>query len=169
MNDQLNELHLAMGQFLTHCAVLEKLMLDFAFVCQPKRFEQVHREFVDNMTFGRKIKELKAISKDYHFRPDHQPHVDKAFSLLDRILPKRNWIVHGETHEVAFDEAAGPIAYRLGIPRGNPEYLSDFLGNPRVAHSFTAEMVRQTIAECDECSGELGTVVVGILTPPLEK
>ncbi len=157
MNERLNELHLAMGESL------ENLMLSLAIVCQTKPLQEINREFLD-MTFGQKINALKRICGGYRFGRDDQPHIDRAFDLLERILPKRNQIVHGSTYEIGIGDAE-PTAYRIGAPRGNLEYMNEFLKNPQVAHSFTAVTVRRTTAECIECTAELGTVVVAMLSP----
>jgi hypothetical protein len=153
-----------MGEFLTEAAHLENIMLSLAMACQRhKTFEDIRLEFLD-MTFGTKIIALKKACANYDFVEGHKRHIDKGLTQLEAILPKRNLIVHGSTFEIGFGDAA-PIAYRIGAPKKDIDYMNEFLRKKAsVAHSFTAEKVRQATKDCIDCRAELATVVVSIFT-----
>jgi hypothetical protein len=161
-NDRLNELHLAMGEFLTECAHLENIILSLGMACESdsRSFNNIHLQFLD-LTFGQKISTLKKMCAGYSFLVDHKPHIEKGLSQLDALLPKRNFIVHGTTYEIGRGEEP-IVAYRIGAPKKNTDYLNEFIANPSAAHSFTAEQVRKATRECIECRTELATVVVAI-------
>jgi hypothetical protein len=90
------------------------------------------------------------------FEPEHKGHIDKGLTQLDAILPKRNFIVHGSTFEIGIGNGA-PIAYRIGAPKKNIDYMSEFVRKKEsVAHSFTAEQVRQATKDCVECQSRVG-------------
>jgi hypothetical protein len=161
-NDRLNELHLAMGEFLTECAHLENIILSLGLACQTqsRSFDAIHLQFLD-LTFGQKISTLKKLCSEHTFLDDHKPHIEKGLSQLDALLPKRNFIVHGTTFEIGRGEEP-IVAYRIGARKKNIDYMNDFISNPSVAHSFTAEQVRKATQECMECRAELAAVVVAI-------
>jgi hypothetical protein len=163
-NDRLNELHLAMGEFLTECAHLENIILSLGMACQThsRSFDDIHLQFLD-LTFGQKISTLKKVCSEYCFLDDHKPHIKKGLSQLDRLLPKRNFIVHGTTFEIGKGEEP-IVAYRIGAPKKNTGYMNEFISNPSAAHSFTAAQVRKATQECIDCRAELATVVVAIFT-----
>jgi hypothetical protein len=168
-NERLDELHMAMGEFLTENAHLENIVFSLALACQlnDRTFEDIHSEYLD-MTFGIKIAALKKICSEYNFKREHQVHIDKGLAQLDAILPKRNFIVHGVTFEIGRGDAQ-PIAYRIGAPKKNIDYMNAFLSNASVEHLFTADQVRKTTKDCVACRAELAAVVVELFTATARK
>ncbi len=137
-----DELHLAMGEFLTECSNLENELINLVMFCQPDRdSDDVFREML-NETFGNKLKEFKRVCKVYKFSVAHRATIDAAIVDLDNLLPRRNLIVHGTTFDVSFGNEE-PKAYRVGATKGNIEYMHEFLGKAaNVETSFSPEQVR---------------------------
>ncbi|MDA9512065.1 hypothetical protein XI04_03105 [Bradyrhizobium sp. CCBAU 11430] len=152
MDSNLDELHQAMGEFLTECSNLENVLITMMMFCQNKRhFTEVYLDML-NETFGTRIKEFKKSIQSYAFSPEHRAALDTATQALDDLLPRRNMIVHGSTYQVGF-AGAPPEAYRVGIPKGDPDFLNEFMkqsGN--VEHSFPVARVRQATADCKSIS-----------------
>jgi hypothetical protein len=158
-----DELHLAMGEFLSECSNLENLLITLMMFCQNKKhFEEVYLETLDK-TFGARIKEFKRACSHYAFTPDQRATIDAAIVGLDDLLPRRNLIVHGITYEVGF-AGSEPKAYRIGIPRGNIDYMNQFLRDGAdVEHSFPVERVRQAIADCKALASILGPITAHLV------
>lgn len=107
-----DELHLAMGEFLTECSNLENVVVSLLMFCQPRRdFNEVHLEMLDK-TFGARLREFKKICGAYQFTAPHRATIDEAIIGLDDLLPRRNLIIHGTTFEVSFGEKEAK-AYRI--------------------------------------------------------
>jgi hypothetical protein len=127
-----------------------------------KHIADVHLELLDK-TFGQRLRELKKVSAAYPFTEAHRATVDGAITGLDILLPKRNLIIHGTTFEVGFGNEPGK-AYRIGSPKGNIDYMNEFLRNAAdVEHSFSPEQVRQVSADCRMLSSKLGPIIADLL------
>jgi hypothetical protein len=150
-----DELHLAMGEFLTACSDLENLLITVMMFCQnKKRLEEVYLQMLDK-TFGARIKKFERACSGYEFTAEHRETIDTVIKGLDDLLPRRNFIVHGNTYEIGL---AGnePKAYRIGAPKGNVDYLNEFLRHDAdVKHSFPVERVRQATADCRGLASKL--------------
>jgi hypothetical protein len=167
-----DELHLAMGEFLSECSNLENMLISLMMFCQDKRhFQEIHLEMLDK-TFGARIRELKKSCRDYTFTAEHRQTIDAAIIDLDNLLPRRNLIVHGVTFEVGFGDKE-PKAYRIGAPKGNIDYMNDFLRYAAdVEHSFSVERVRQAIGDCKTLASKLGPIIthmVNLMATPKER
>ena len=63
--------------------------------------------------------------------------MEDVYSKLDLLLPKRNFIVHGSTHEL-FTKDKAKQWYRIGMARGNADYfVQAFKENLTGPHVFT--------------------------------
>lgn len=125
---------------------------------QKKRwYGALERKMLDK-TFGARIIEFKKACDSYQFSPEHKQIIVEVYTTLDSLLPRRNFIVHGVTYEVGFDDAA-PKAYRVGIPKGNLNYFNEFsLSRADVEHSFPVERVREAIADCRNLANKLAPI-----------
>jgi|SRR5215475_7543198 len=91
----LDDLHLAMGCFLTESSQAENVMFSIYHVCAPSgSLDGLFNEFMDQ-TLGTNIRMVKAASNGYPFCDEHRVILVDAYSDLDALLPKRNFIVHG--------------------------------------------------------------------------
>ncbi len=114
-------------------------------------------------TFGNRIKAFKRACSNYAFNAEHCEALDAAIAELDDLLPRRNFIVHGVTYEVGFGDDE-PKAYRIGVPKGNIDYLNEFLRHTTsVDHSFPIERVRQATADCKFLASKIGSIVTHLL------
>ncbi|MGT2500439.1 hypothetical protein ACVOMS_05640 [Bradyrhizobium guangxiense] len=95
----LDDLHLAMGEFLTESSAVEDMMLGLYIVCNPDRpMGEIFNDFVDQ-TFGGKIKKFKQACDAHPFTEEQRSILREVYSRIDAVLPKRNYIVHGTTYE----------------------------------------------------------------------
>jgi hypothetical protein len=158
-----DELHLAMGEFLTECSNLENIIVTLMMFCQPHRdFDDVHLEMLDK-TFGVRLRGFKKICAEYQFKAEHHATIDEALLALDKLLPRRNLIIHGTTFDVGFGNKEAR-AYRVGVPKGNIEYMQQFLRKAAdVEHSFSQEQVRQASADCRTLASKLGPIIADLL------
>src|SRR5215475_1259165 len=148
MSDGPDQLHRAMGEFLTEISNLENVLITMMIFClNKKHFESVYLEML-NETFGTRLREFKKAVTAYPFTATHRKVIDEAIVALDDLLPRRNMIVHGVTMEVGFGNAA-PKPYRIGIPKGDLNYLNKFMRNAAsVEHAFPIEGVLQATSDC---------------------
>jgi hypothetical protein len=153
----LDELHFALGEFLTASARVENIMLSILTACQRSRdLEDVFSDFSE-MTFGPKIEEFKNVCNNYNFSRQHREILNDAYIELDRLLPKRNNLVHGET--IVFGPDASTMeAYRVGITKGDFDYLNKAVDDPAAPHCFSVARIQETILECYELRGKLVSI-----------
>jgi hypothetical protein len=157
------------GQFLTECSNLENMLITMMMFSQNnKHFQEVHLEML-NETFGVRIREFKKAAASYTFSQEHRAAIDSVSVRLDKLLPKRNYIVHGVTMEIELGDAPS-IVYRIGIPKGNLEYMNEFLAQGGKAdNAFTAEHVRQSTIECSSIATQLGPVLNHLMNELVEE
>jgi hypothetical protein len=115
----IKDLHCGMGEFLSASSEVENLMLALVTACQRNRsMDEVFVDFMDK-TLGPQIAEFKRVCNAYEFTKGQRTILDEVYAELDTLLPKRNSIVHGTTHEIGKTrDSAQP--YRIGITRGDP-------------------------------------------------
>src|SRR5215470_10332119 len=99
----LNDLHLAMGEFLTESSQVENMMFALVTVCRDD--QPIQDLFVEWMlkTFGDKIHTFKTSCRNREFTDAHRKILDDVGVELERLLPKRNLIVHGTTYQLGKD------------------------------------------------------------------
>src|ERR1700692_2324506 len=125
MQATLKDMHAALGEFLTECGRVENMMFALAIFIVAKELEKFFDEY-SSITFGPKIQWLKKRCLDFKFSDEDRKVLDRAFGSLDELLPKRNFLVHAETYEIAFgQEPSQP--YRVGVTRRNFQYLDNFV------------------------------------------
>ena len=61
--------------------------------------EEVFSEFMDK-TMGGKIIEFKRVCNSYPFTERQRAILNEINTELDRLVQKRNWIVHGTTYQL---------------------------------------------------------------------
>ena len=69
------------------------------------------------------------------------PQNARVYKKLDELLPKRNFLVHGETHEVAF-KGKPKQPYRVGIIKKDLDYLDQFDRGEHGANIFDLDQVK---------------------------
>jgi hypothetical protein len=164
LRSELDKLHSAMGEFLTECSHLENMLIMMSMISpNGKTLPEIFQETL-NQTFGKRIHEFKKAIAALSFSPEQQVIIDGVATDLDRLLPKRNLIVHGSTMEAGFADGA-PTVYRIGAPKGDTDYMKQFLAERgNVEHAFSAKQIRQTADEARAIRGSLGQVVTQLMT-----
>jgi hypothetical protein len=165
----LDDLHLAMGEFLTESAQVENMMLSLVIACQPNR--DMHDVFVEFMgkTFGGKIDSFKAACRTHPFSDTHRTTLLEVNEDLDKLLSKRNFIVHGTTYQMGKGDI--PVQpYRIGMTRGDRDSMNQVLEQDfNVPHVFTTDKIKSTTAEFVAVRATLGAVVIEVWKAFAEK
>jgi hypothetical protein len=139
-------MHQALGEFLTEMGRIEFQMLLLMDFMNEAPIEALFAE-TTGKPFSEKIKSFKTWC-DFGGVPDAQKLVLQAiYKNLDELLPKRNFLVHGETREGEFKGTARQ-PYRVGLIKNNLEYLDEF---DRGEHGSNIFDVRQVQAVSQLC------------------
>jgi hypothetical protein len=117
-------MHQALGEFLTEIGRLEFQILLLVDFLNEAPLEAIFAE-TTGKPFGEKIKSFKTWC-DFGGVPDAQKLALQAiYKGLDELLPKRNFLAHGETREGAFKGMTRQL-HRVGLVKNNLEYLDEF-------------------------------------------
>jgi hypothetical protein len=132
-------MHQALGEFLTAMGRLEFRMLTYVDSLGGEFDEPLESLFIDYAwrPFGKLISWFEDYCDHYDVLDEHK----NVIKLLNELLTKRNYIVHGATWEGAFAGGARK-PYRVGIERDNVDYLDDFDHAKHGPNVFDAEQVR---------------------------
>jgi len=151
-------MHRALGEFLTECGRVEFLMIVFAdYISEPG----IERIFADlSGAFGPKIAAFKKWCDFSGVSKDKKPILDRVYKKLDELLPKRNFLIHGETHEAAF-KGKSKQPYRVGIIKKDLDYLDQFDRGEHGENIFDLEQVRTVTKLCREIAADLHTLWYG--------
>jgi len=158
----LNDLHLAMGEFLTESSQVENMMLALVTVCRGDRpMDKVFVEFMGK-TFGQKIDTFKARCRTRNFTDAHRKILDDVEGELDRLLPKRNLIVHGTTYQMGKD-GTPPQPYGIGMTKAG-EFMNEAIEQDFDApHVFTVDRIKETTAKFVAARANLGIVMTEVM------
>lgn len=97
-NASIDEMNIAMGEFLTAQGRVELTMLLLLMMIGDEDYELLFDEMSKCM-FGQKIDFFKRHTSDNDkFSPENLALRDEIYNDIERLLPKRNSIVHGETY-----------------------------------------------------------------------
>jgi hypothetical protein len=99
----IDDLHHALGEFLTEFSRIENSMFAFVLACAQKDrdLEAVFKEF-SGLPLSEKLKSFKKAFSEYPFSELRRAELAAITLKLEDLLPKRNSLVHGETYEVGF-------------------------------------------------------------------
>src|SRR4051812_40358835 len=101
-----------LGGFLNACGEGEFKMILFADYISEPGIEAIFHDL--SGPFGPKIKAFKAWCDFSGVSDAKRPLLDSVYTKLDALLPKRNFIVHGETWDGEF-KGKPKQPYRVGI------------------------------------------------------
>jgi hypothetical protein len=162
----LDDLHLAMGRFLTESSEVEGMMGSLVQLGRGNR--TMEETFIDYMgkTFGQKISAFKDACDAHAFSDAHRAILNEVYIALDELLPKRNFIVHGHTYQLGALENVPAQPYRIGMQRGDGDFLSKAIANGKCEgpHVFTAAGVAAVSEEFLAVRAKLGAVSVEVFT-----
>lgn len=141
--DQFNH---AVGEFLTEMGRVE-----FNMIMVVDLFNEAGIEYIfDDMaarTFGKKIERMREWCQPSEFVEPLKSQFEAVYAELGSLLPKRNFVVHGETIEGNFyGKPRQP--YRIGITKDNLDYLDDLERGKPGPHIFDVEQIREATASC---------------------
>lgn len=139
-------MHQALGEFLTEMGRVEFRMLLLMDILNEAPLEALFDEY-SRKPFGDKIGIFKRWC-DFGGVPDEQKAaLQKVYKELDGLRPKRNFIVHGETWDGAF-KGKSQQPYRVGLVKGNLEYLDEFERAEHGTNVFDVHQVRTATQLC---------------------
>jgi hypothetical protein len=148
----LDQMHRALGEFLTECGPLEFLMILFADYISEPGIEAIFADL--SGPFGPKLKAFKAWCDHSGVSKEDRPILDHVYKKLDELLPKRNFLIHGETHE-AIVKGRPKQAYRVGITKKDPDYLDEFDRGQLRENVFDVQQVRAASKLCRDIASDL--------------
>jgi hypothetical protein len=157
MGAPLDEMHRALGEFLTECGRVEFLMVIFADHISDASIEAIFHDL--SGPFGPKIASFKQWCDFSGVSEEQKPILDRVYKNLGGLLPKRNFLVHGETHEVTGGGRSQP--YRIGINKKDMDYLDEFERGERGKNVFDMQQVKAATRLCREIYTDLHTLRYG--------
>jgi hypothetical protein len=113
-------------------------------------------------TFGPKVEWFSKAANSDVFSLEEKAVLRRACDMLRTLLPARNRIVHGETHQVKFP-GKRPEFFRVGMPRSDREYLNKFVSNPDSNHVFNRKRVIEVTEQCKATREMIGRVSAAVM------
>jgi hypothetical protein len=112
---------------------------------------------------------FKDACNTYPFCDEHRAILVDAYSDLNALLLKRNFIVHGSTYHMGKgDKPTQP--YRIGKRKGDREFMNEAMANDFIGpHVFTADGIDKVTEEFLALRGKLAKVVVDVVTALTKK
>jgi len=156
-----DDMNLALGRFLSESSDTENVMLSLFLYCNLEALDTSFDKFM-NQTFGGKIALFKSATRRWNFSDEDRLRLQRIYDDLDALLPIRNFIVHGTTHQMGRSEAETQ-PYRMGRRKGDNAFMDRaVLANMQGEHVFT-------IAKVEEATKRFGvlTQAVSEFTVPL--
>ncbi len=138
-------MHQALGEFLTDMGRVEFEMLRLMDYLNEAPLEAMFDEYSTQTLFG-KIKKFKEWC-DFGAADKDKPALDRMYKSLDELLPKRNFLVHGETWEATF-KGKPRQPYRVGLIKKRLEYLDEFEWGEHGPNVFDISQVREVARHC---------------------
>jgi hypothetical protein len=108
-------------------------------------------------TFGPKIGWFEEVCQNAVFTDDRRARLKESCVLLRELLPKRNLIIHGETYEIGHG-VEGPQMYRVGIKKGDSDYLNKFIADFDADHGFNTAKIEAATELCRSLREKIGAV-----------
>jgi len=142
----LDEFHKALGEFLTEDGRVEFTMLLVMDYFNEAGIEHLFDVYAPK-TFGPKIDCMKAWCPASEFAELNKTIFEQVYKDLDELLPKRNYIIHGETWEGAFKDMPKQ-PYRVGVIKDNLEYLDEFERAKHGPNVFDLEQIVDATKLC---------------------
>jgi len=147
----------ALGEFLTESGRVEFKMLLLVDRISDAGLEHLFDEH-SKESFGNKIKWFKKWCDFSGVSDKKKPLFQKVYWKIDDLLPKRNFLVHGETWEGAF-KGQPMQPYRVGVIKDNLEYLDEFDRGKHGENVFSLQQVKDVSAECRDICANLDALM----------
>lgn len=138
-------LNASLGEFLTASGELEFKMIRFADLISEAGIERIFSDL--SGPFGPKIAAFKDWCNLSGVSDTKKPILKRVYSGLDKLLPKRNLLVHGETWQGSI-KGKPPQPYRIGIIKKELDYIEAFERGEHAENVFSVEQIREVTKEC---------------------
>jgi len=138
-------LNASLGEFLTASGELEFKMIRFADLIAEAGIERIFADL--SGPFGPKITAFKDWCNLSGVSDTKKPILQRVYSGLDNLLPKRNLLVHGETWQGKI-MGKSPQPYRVGIIKKELDYIDAFERGEHAENVFSVEQIREVTKEC---------------------
>ena len=161
-----DDLHRALGEFLTVSARVENGMFVPIWICEGKDLEIIFEKF-SQKTFGCKIKHFKRAIKNYSFDALHRRELEGITPMLDELLPTRNNLIHGETYEFGSGGEL-PVPYRIGVTKKDFDYLNKAFADKSSPHTFDVPRIEKACELCREIYERLAKINHKLLAAMIE-
>jgi len=142
----------ALGEFLTACGELEFKMILFADYISEPGIEAIFDAL--SGPFGPKIKAFKEWCEFSGGSDERRPLLDNVYKKLDVLLPKRNFLVHGETWDGQFS-GKNKQPYRVGIIKKDLEYMDKFDRGEHGDNVFSIDQVCAVTRDCRDIIADI--------------
>ena len=140
------------------CGRVEFLMVIFADYISEASIEAIFHDLSGPL--GQKIANFKLWCDFSGVTEEQQPILDSVYAKLEELLPMRNFLVHGETHEASLKRKPKQ-PYRVGINKKDMDYLEEFGRGEHGLNVFDLQQVRAATSLCREISKDLHTLRYG--------
>ena len=138
-------LNASLGEFLTASGELEFKMIRFADLISEAGIERIFADL--SGPFGPKIVAFKDWCNLSGVSNTKKPILQSVYSGLDKLLPKRNLLVHGETWQGKI-KGRPPQPYRVGIIKKELDYIDAFERGEHAENVFSIEQIREVTKQC---------------------
>jgi hypothetical protein len=159
--------HRALGEFLTEGSQLENVMFGIILMRTSGEFYALLGEYMSK-TFGPKIGWFEEVCEREPFTSNQQVRLDESCVLLRELLPKRNFIIHGETYEIGRGDEE-PQMYRVGLKRGDGEYMNKFVADFDSEHGFNLAKINATTEFCRSIREKIASVSAEVVNEAVAK
>jgi hypothetical protein len=132
---------------------VEFTMLLYVNLINEAPIEYLFDEY-SKLTFGPKVDWFTKWVEFGGVPSDKRVIVDRAYDNLKTLRSKRNFIVHGETWQGAFN-GLHRQAYRVGLVKQNLEYLDEFDRGEHGENVFSLSEVNEVSELCRDIVGDL--------------
>jgi hypothetical protein len=152
----LDDMHKALGEFLSELGHVEFTMLLLMDYLNEAPIEHLFDIYAPK-TFGAKIDCFKSWCALAGVSEEKKPILQTVYKDLETLLPKRNYIIHGETWEGEF-KGKPYQPYRVGIIKDNLDYLDEFDRGQHGGNVFDVQQVRDVTKLCEKIHAALDTL-----------
>jgi hypothetical protein len=152
----LDDMHKALGEFLTELGRVEFTMLLVMDYLNEAPIEHLFDVYAPK-TFGSKIDCFKSWCAFAAVSDEKKPTLQMVYRDLEALLPKRNYIIHGETWEGAFKGKPNQ-PYRVGVVKDNLDYLDEFGRAQHGDNVFDVQQLRDATKLCTKIRAALDTL-----------
>jgi hypothetical protein len=152
-------MHQALGEFLTDMGRVEFEMFSLMGFLTEARLDAVFKE-ITAKPFSEKIESFKKWCDWAGVGPAQKPTLQAIYNDLHELLPKRSFLIHGETREGAFEGMPRQF-YRVGLVKDNLYHLHEFDRGKHGPNIFDVRQVQAVSQLCRKILVAMANLRVG--------